>query len=120
MPVYRIVGDVLVAFGQRVPRSEYDAAASDQKSEAFIARTLGLKRFGAEEGIRIDSVEKVEENEYLVVGDVLRAFTVDLEGEDLDSMSDDELNPLVAKEIGLRRFGREEGIQIDFIEEDEP
>lgn len=52
---------------------------------------------------------------YRVVGDVLHAFSVEVELE--QSASAGELADLVAAELGLSRYGRDDDIRIDDVEE---
>lgn len=54
-----------------------------------------------------------------VVGDVLKAFAVDIDGHDEESFSaldETTQQQLVTDALQLRRFGREEGVRIDAVE----
>jgi hypothetical protein len=55
---------------------------------------------------------------YTVSGDVLTAFTVEFEHPDFDALDAEAQNALVATSVGLKRFGREEGIRIDSVEQE--
>jgi hypothetical protein len=55
---------------------------------------------------------------YQVAGDILRAFSVEIETEvPFDTLSEDKQKERVAYELSLRRFGRDEDVRIDEVEE---
>lgn len=53
---------------------------------------------------------------YNIYGDVLTAFHVQIEHENFEALSDDEKVDLVAAELGLRRYKRDEDVRIDSVE----
>lgn len=55
---------------------------------------------------------------YQVTGDVLTAFSVEVESDvPFDTLSEDQQKERVAYELSLRRFGAEEDVRIDEVEE---
>jgi hypothetical protein len=58
MPI-RVVGDILEGFSVELDISltEFSALPYDEQ-EARVAEELGIRRFGAERGLRIDEIEE--------------------------------------------------------------
>ena len=61
MPLYRVTGDVLTAYGEilELPRG-FDP--DDESVRTAVASTAGVYRYGRESGITIDSWEEVDED----------------------------------------------------------
>ena len=56
---FRVSGDILTAFVVEVDRADFDTL-DPAKQEHIVARSLGLRRFGREEGVLIDTIEAIE------------------------------------------------------------
>jgi hypothetical protein len=61
MPTVRVTGDILKAFSVEleVPNVAAFKALADPEQQAVVADALGLRRFGREQGLRIDESEPV-------------------------------------------------------------
>jgi hypothetical protein len=69
MPSVRVSGDILKGFSVELEVADVAAfhALPDSEQQATIAEALGLRRFGREEGIRIDNIEPPESSLFIPV-----------------------------------------------------
>ena len=56
---FRVSGDIRTAFVVEVDRADFDTL-DPATQEQTVARSLGLRRYGREEGVQVDSIEAVE------------------------------------------------------------